>query len=480
LRLLATKFDNEGGFAILQLSIEDRIQVQRQKMSVHIYTVGEITRYIKRLVEGDEILQDIWVRGEISNFKAPSRHLYFALKDEEGLLSCIMFQDRADTLKFALKNGLEVVAQGSMGVYKPQGKYQLYVQEIHPLGEGVLYLRFEQLKEELKRQGYFEPEHKVPLPYLPQRIGVVTSPEGAAIRDILTVLDGRFPNMEIVLSPCRVQGAEAPQAIAQAIRDLNDYGEVDVIIVGRGGGSFEDLFSFNERIVAEAIYNSRIPIVSAVGHEIDVTISDFVADKRAPTPSAAAELIIPKKKDLLESLGGQQQRVSYLINNYLDIARADLDKIKSSPAFRQPYRRIEDLRQEMDDFERRIGSCIVQKQELARNGLSSLAHGLRQSSPLQMMNLSREKLDRLRDKLEGLGKMRIEKEKEKLSFGKDRLRDLSPLSILKRGYSICFSYPKGEIITASKQVKKGGKMRTKLHRGTLYSRVYQREDKSEV
>lgn len=449
-------------------------------MSVHIYTVGEITRYIKRLMEGDEALQDIWVRGEISNFKAPSRHLYFALKDEESLLSCIMFQDRADTLKFTLKNGLEVLTRGSVGVYKPQGKYQLYVQEILPLGEGVLYLRFEQLKEELKRQGYFEPEHKVPLPYLPQRIGVVTSPEGAAIRDILTVLDGRFPNVEIVLSPCRVQGEEAPEEIAQAIRDLNDYGKVDAIIVGRGGGSFEDLFSFNERIVAEAIYDSRIPIVSAVGHEIDVTISDFVADERAPTPSAAAELIIPKKKDLLESLKGQQQRISHHINNYLDTAHADLDKIKNSLVFRQPYRRIEDLGQEIDDFERRIGSCLVQKQELARNRLSSLVYGLRQSSPLKRINLSKEKLDRLREKLESLGKMRIEKEKEKLSSGKNRLRDLSPLSILKRGYSICFNYPKGEIITAYKQVKKGERVRIKLHRGTLYSRVYEREDESEV
>ncbi|MFQ5835669.1 MAG: exodeoxyribonuclease VII large subunit, partial [bacterium] len=442
--------------------------------------VGEITRYIKRLVEGDEALQDIWVRGEVSNFKAPSRHLYFALKDEEALLSCIMFQDRADTLKFTLKNGLEVVARGSMGVYKPQGKYQLYVQEILPLGEGVLYLRFEQLKEELKRRGYFEPEHKVPLPYLPQKIGVATSPEGAAIRDILTVLDGRFPNVEIVLSPCRVQGEEAPEEIAQAIRDLNDYGKVDVIIVGRGGGSFEDLFSFNERIVAEAIYDSRIPIVSAVGHEIDATISDFVADERAPTPSAAAELIIPKKKDLLELLKRHQQRTSHYISSYLNAAHADLDKIKNSLVFRQPYRRIEDLRQGIDDFERRMGSRLVQKQELARNRLLSLAHGLRQSSPWKRIKLSQEELNRLREKLESLGKMRIEKEKEKLSSWKNRLRDLSPLSILKRGYSICFNYPKGEIITAYKQVKKGGRVRIKLHRGALYSRVYQREDESEV
>ncbi|MFQ6067670.1 MAG: exodeoxyribonuclease VII large subunit [bacterium] len=448
--------------------------------SVHIYTVGEVTRYIKRLVEDDEALQDIWVRGEISNFKAPSRHLYFALKDEEGLLSCIMFQDRADTLKFMIKNGLEVVARGSIGVYKPQGKYQLYVQEILPLGEGVLYLRFEQLKEELKRQGYFESEHKVALPYLPQRIGLVTSPEGAAIRDVLTVLDGRFPNVEIVLSPCRVQGEEAPQAIAKAIRDLNDYGKVDVIIVGRGGGSFEDLFSFNERIVAEAIYDSHIPIVSAIGHEMDATISDFVADERAPTPSAAAELIIPKKEDLLELLKAKQERISHHVNNYLGMARAGLDKIKNSLVFRQPYRGIEDLSQQIDDFERRICSRLIQKQELARNRLSSLAYGLRQLSPWKRIKLSKEKLDRLREKLESLGKLRIEKEKQRMSFEKNRLRDLSPLSTLKRGYSICFSYPKGKIITASRQVKEGERVRIKLHRGTLYSRIYQREDESEV
>lgn len=201
---------------------------------VHIYTVNEITNYIKRKIERDEKLQDVWVKGEISNFKFPSRHLYFSLKDKESLLSCVMFQNRVTELNLALKDGLEVIAKGSIGVYKPQGRYQFYVEEILPVGKGALYLKFEQLKEELEKNGYFDPEHKIPLPYLPRRIGVATSLEGAAIKDILTGLNKRFPNLKIVLSPCRVQGDEAPAEIAQAVQNLNDYGKVEVIIVGRG------------------------------------------------------------------------------------------------------------------------------------------------------------------------------------------------------------------------------------------------------
>jgi len=442
---------------------------------VHVYTVSEITNYLKKLVEGDDILQNIWVKGEISNFKFPYRHLYFALKDQEALLSCVMFRDRANGLKFTLENGLEVMVRGSIGVYKPQGRYQLYVEEILPVGKGALYLKFEQMKEELKQKGYFEPTHKIPLPYLPQKIGVVTSPEGAAIRDILTVLDRRFPNVKIILSPCRVQGDEAAEEIAQAIRDLDEYGKVDVMIVARGGGSFEDLFAFNEEVVADAIYDSHIPVISGVGHEIDFTISDFVADERAPTPSAAAQRVIPRKTELTDRLKNAEQRIYQWINNYLENCHSSLERIKESFPFKQPYRQIEDLRQAIDELERRIISCLVQKGQLERNRFSNISLNFERCSPQKEVELMKEEVERKIGKLATLTQNRCEKEREKLFLWKNRLDDLSPLSVLKRGYSICFRWPEGDIITEHKQVKKGGKVRVKLHKGRIYSEVYQTE-----
>ncbi len=465
--------DNKGCFAILRLSKGLNLNVAMPK--AHIYTVGQITRYIKRLVEKDDALQNIWVKGEISNFKFPSRHFYFALKDEEALISCIMFQDRVNSLKFTLENGLEVMARGSIGVYKPQGRYQFYVEEILPVGKGALYLKFEQLKEELKQKGYFDPAHKIPLPYLPQRIGVVTSAKGAAIRDILSVLERRFSNIEVILAPCRVQGDEAAAEIAKAIQELNDYGRIDVMIVGRGGGSFEDLFAFNERIVAEAIYDSRIPVISAVGHEIDFTISDFVADHRSPTPSAAAELVVPRKKDLLELLENAKKRTSQLINNYLGISHSNLQRIRNSFPFKQPYRPIDDLKQGIDELEKGIISYLIQKGKLEKNRFLNLSLNFKRTSPGKKLELMKEELRRNTEKLVTLGQAKREKEREKLFFWKNRLEDLSPLSVLKRGYSICFSHPKGEIITEYKQVKEKEKIRVKLHKGKIYSEIYQIE-----
>jgi len=443
---------------------------------IHIYTVKEVTSYIKREIENDEKLQDIWVRGEISNFKFPSRHLYFALKDEESLLSCVMFQNRAVELNFTLKNGLEVIAKGSIGVYKPQGRYQLYVEEILPVGKGALYLKFEQLKEELEKRGYFDPEHKIPLPYLPQRIGVVTSLKGAAIKDILTVLNKRFSNTEIVLSPCRVQGDEAAAEIAQAVQNLNDYGEVDVIIVGRGGGSFEDLFCFNERIVAEAIYNSHIPIISAVGHEIDISIADFVADERTPTPSSAAERVIPKKEDLIEMLQTRAQRMSTLMKNYINLSSSNIEKIKSSFVFKQPYRRLQEIQQQMDELEKKMIFSFSSRIKLDKNQFISMKNRLLQTSPQKRIDLIKESLKKEKEKLYTSGKRRLKKEEEKISFYKKRVNDLSPLSILKRGYSICFTHPEGKIIKESRQVKKGERIKVKLHQGKIYSQVYEVEE----
>ncbi len=447
----------------------------------HIYTVREITDYIKGTLEEDEKLQNVWVKGEISNFKPPSRHLYFSLKDEGGLLSCIMFHDKLKKLRFDLDNGLEVIVRGSIGVYKPQGRYQLYIEEILPVGKGLLYLNFERLKEELREKGYFQPEHKLPLPYLPQRIGIVTSPNGAAIRDILTVLNERFLNLEIIIAPCRVQGDEAPEEIGRAITDLNQYGRVDVIIVGRGGGSFEDLFAFNERKVAEAIYNSHIPIISAVGHEIDVTIADFVADERAPTPSAAAQRVVPRKEELKSKLQDRKSELSFLIKKKEQLLCSDVEKFKKSLKREHPQRKIRDLTQQVDDFRKNLGDYITHQFQLRKSYLSHLEQSFIRLSPRKRYTLEREKLKEKGEKIGSTMKAKLEKMKEKINSCAHRVGDLSPLSILERGYSICFRYPEGKIVREYQQVRKGEKIRVKLHRGHLLGEVYKAEEgKSEI
>lgn len=442
----------------------------------HIYTVAEITARVKRLIEGSRGLQEIWVRGEVSNFKPSSRHLYFSLKDENALLSCVMFESRKNNLKLALSNGMEVMARGSIGVYGARSSYQLYVEEIVSVGRGILYLKFEQLKEELQKEGYFDPEHKVPLPYLPRRVGVVTSPKGAAIRDIIWVLRDRFPNLEVVLAFCRVQGEGAAEEIAQAIQDLNDYSKVDVIIVARGGGSLEDLFAFNERVVAEAIYKSGIPIVSAVGHEIDFTISDFVADYRAPTPSAAAQRVVPKKEDLIKLIGNKKEKLTYFIADRLKIPRSDLEGIKSSLPFRYPLRPIQNLEQIVDELTKKLFFSLGRKHKWEAYRLSVLSHTFEKLVPKERIYLMGEKLKEEKNRLLSFSKRKLERERERVSFLENRLKDLSPLSILERGYSICFKHPEQEIIKDYRQLKEGGRIRVKLHRGGVYSTVYKIEE----
>jgi len=442
----------------------------------HIYTVAEITTRVKKLIEGSRDLQEIWVRGEVSNFKPSSRHLYFSLKDENALLSCVMFENRKNSLKLALSNGMEVMARGSIGVYGARSRYQLYVEEIVSVGRGILYLKFEQLKEELQKKGYFDPEHKAPLPYLPQRVGVVTSPKGAAIRDIIWVLRDRFPNLEVVLAFCRVQGEGAAEEIAQAIQDLNDYSKVDVIIVARGGGSLEDLFAFNERVVAEAIYKSGIPIVSAVGHQIDFTISDIVADYRAPTPSAAAQRVVPKKEDLIKLMGNKKEKLTYFIADRLKTPRSDLEGIKSSLPFKYPLRSIQNLEQIVDELTKKLFFSLRRKHKWESYRLSVLSHTLGQLVPKERIHLIREKLKEEKNRLLSFSKRKLEREEERVNFLENRLKSLSPLSILERGYSICFKHPEQEIIKDCRQLKEGGKIRVKLHRGGVYSTVYKIEE----
>ncbi len=388
-----------------------------------IYRVSELTREIKQVLEMS--FPRLWVEGEISNFKRHSSgHLYFTLKDEGSQISCAMWRFRANGLLFEPRDGMQVLVEGEVQVYEKGGYYQLIVHQIQPAGVGALQLRFEQLKQKLRAEGLFEEIHKKALPEYPERVGVVTSPTGAAIRDIISVIRRRFPSVEILLYPVRVQGEGAAEEIARAIREFNIYGQVDVLIVGRGGGSLEDLWAFNEEEVARAIFESRIPVISAVGHEVDFSIADFVADRRAPTPSAAAEMAVKDRLELLGVLRYYQEKLAGLLLQRLKHTRERIQAIQNSYAFRKP------------------GDLIYQKMlrvdELERLLQQSLGHSLA---------LRRQRLDALRLQLEAL----------------------NPAAILRRGYSITFK--NGQIVKDVNQLDVLDIVQVQLARGQFLSQV---------
>ncbi|MEK6732387.1 MAG: exodeoxyribonuclease VII large subunit [Candidatus Omnitrophota bacterium] len=328
----------------------------------YIYTVSQLTSSIKIILE--DSFPNIWVEGEISNFDRPSSgHFYFTLKDEKSELRCVFFKGSNEKVKFEIKDGMQAMCCGRISIYERRGSYQLYVNKMEPKGVGALQLAFEQLKERLFKEGLFDDLHKKPIPLLPERIGIVTSATGAAIRDILHVLDKRFSNVEIIINPVRVQGEGAKEEIASAIEELNRLDNVDVMIVGRGGGSLEDLWAFNEEIVARAIYNSEIPVISAVGHEIDWTISDFVADLRAPTPSAAAEMVIAKKSELVDRLDEIEKKI---INFPMDLVR--------------------EYEQRLDEIEDGIGLRFRHYMELKEENFKLLSEKIQILSPLGILD----------------------------------------------------------------------------------------------
>jgi len=387
-----------------------------------VYSVTEITREIQATLE--EGFPALWVEGEISNFKKHSSgHFYFSLKDADAQISCVMWRGRNQNLLFQPQDGMKVLVFCDLTVYAPHGRYQLDVIKLQPAGVGELALAFEALKRRLAGEGLFDDQHKRPIPVFPERIAVVTSPTGAAIRDILSVLSRRFAALEVILAPVRVQGAGAAEEIASAIRDLNAFGHPDVIIVGRGGGSMEDLWAFNEEIVARAIYESDIPVISAVGHEVDYSISDFVADMRAPTPSAAAELAVRSREELAESLTRGRERMKNAVIMQLEAYRTAIAQFRKSHGFRRPPDRIREYQQRMDDASRQLETVF--------------SHHLENVG---------SRLDRYRE----------------------RLLALNPAAVLKRGYSITDKLD-GHVVTRSSQVQVHEKVRIRFHQGEVLS-----------
>lgn len=348
-----------------------------------IATVSQLNAYMKRLVEGQNALGDIWIKGEISNFKEHySGHLYITLKDDGGVLKAVMFKSAASSLTFKPEDGMRVLARGRIGVYEQSGTYQLYINDMTPDGVGELYIAYEKLKKRLAEEGLFDESKKKPIPKYPEKVGVVTATTGAAVRDIINVITRRFPYCEIIIYPSLVQGAGAKENIVQAIEYFNEHNLCDTLIVGRGGGSIEDLWAFNEEEVARAIYASKIPIISAVGHETDFTIADFVADLRAPTPSAAAEIAVPSQLELAALIAGMSGRIKTAEINYIKKLRLYCEKLKP----KSPQNMIDDMRQKCDNMLHQAEKSFRLTAAEKRKIMSELCGKLDAMSPLAVLN----------------------------------------------------------------------------------------------
>lgn len=355
-------------------------------MSQQILSITQINEYIRTMMDGDALLTGVAVRGEISNYKVyPSGHHYFTLKDEGAALKCVMFKGNALRLRFRPDNGMKVIAMGRITVYPRDGAYQLYCTAMAMDGVGDLYAAFEQLKAKLAAQGLFDPSHKKPLPKYPGVIGIVTSPAGAAVHDMLRILRKRYPLSEVRLLPVRVQGAEAPGEIAAAIRYANHHRLADLLIVGRGGGSIEDLWAFNEEAVARAVYDSRIPVISAVGHEPDVTISDFVADLRAATPSNAAELAVPDQDALRQTLDSMSTAMVTVLQRQIKAARRHLQVLSASPTLQSPVNYLGQKRKSLELLKNRLISAQINGVNRRKQAYISLTAKLDAMSPLKVL-----------------------------------------------------------------------------------------------
>ncbi len=357
--------------------------MEGQRLTV---SVSQLNHYIKRVLEHNGYLKDICIKAEISNFKPhPSGHLYLTLKDEGSVLRAVMFRSEAQKLRFMPSDGMKVLAYGRISVYEPGGNYQLYIENLEADGEGTLYAAYEALKKKLEEEGLFSQSHKKPIPAFPEVVSVVTAESGAAVRDIINILGRRYPTAQVKLFPVSVQGATAAPEIARAISILNEKNIGDVMIVGRGGGSIEDLWAFNEEIVARAIFASNIPVISAVGHETDFTISDFVADLRAPTPSAAAELATPDSMKLRQNITSARQHMSYALNEIVARMQQKLERLKSHPAFSQFENRLAEKRMEVDSLYQNAETAFLAFYQTLQNKLALHGEKLQALSPLSAL-----------------------------------------------------------------------------------------------
>ena len=396
-----------------------------------VVAVGELTRYLANLISGDRALRNLAVKGEISNFKQyASGHCYFNLKDAQGIIPCVMFRSSASRLRFRPEDGMAVIAAGSVNVYVEGGRYQLYVNDMLPDGVGDLAMAFEQLKARLSQEGLFDQEHKKPLPIYPATIGIVTSPSGAVLRDIYRVSKRRFPGIRMVLKPVQVQGTGAAEQIAQAVDFFNAHYPVDVLIVGRGGGSLEDLWAFNEEVVVRAIYNSAIPVISAVGHETDFTLADFVADERAATPSQAAEMAVRDGQEIAAQLLSLQTRLRNSAVQQLDIRRKGIVHLLTRPVMENPHLMLEQRMERLDNLAARLGQS---------------------------------------------GSQQLKQQVQHLTHLMDKLELMNPMNTLRRGYGMVRSND-NRVIATIQEVQAGDKIQVELQDGIIHAQAVALEE----
>lgn len=442
-----------------------------QAPSSAIFTVSRLNQTVRQLLEME--MGQIWLSGEISNFSQPSSgHWYFTLKDERAQVRCAMFRTSNRRVTFRPQNGQQVLLRATITLYEPRGDYQLLAESMQPAGDGLLQQQFEQLKQRLASEGLFDQSFKQALPRPASSIGVITSPSGAALHDILHVLQRRDPALPVVIYPSQVQGEEAPVQIVRAIQLANQRQECDVLIVGRGGGSLEDLWSFNDERVARAIFASRIPIVSAVGHETDVTIADFVADLRAPTPSAAAELVSRDRNELLRQLHAQRQRLEMAMDYSLAQRQRDFSRLYHRLQQQHPQLRLARQLNQLITLRRRLDDSMQQQLRRATQRSERLQQRLTQQQPLSRIHRAQQHLQQMQYQLQRLITRQLSENKQRLGEVCSHLEGVSPLKTLARGYNVTTT-PSGQVLRATTQAAPGDTLKTRLQDGWVESQVTQ-------
>lgn len=437
-----------------------------------VFSIKDLNKYIRMKLDSDHVLSDVWIRGEISNFTHHSSgHMYFTLKDEGSRIKAIMFASHNQRLPFRPKEGAKVIARGNVTVYERDGQYQFYANHMQPDGIGSLYLAYEQLKKKLEAEGLFAAERKQPLPMYPNTIGVVTSPTGAAVRDILITLQRRYPLAKVVLYPVLVQGKGAAPSIVKAIQTLNQMAEADVLIVGRGGGSLEELWAFNEEPVARAIAASRIPIISAVGHETDFTIADFAADLRAATPTAAAELAVPSAAELAASLTQRKAMLQQSLLQRLKRERQRLTALQRSPVLLYPRRTVMQHSERLDRLEQQLHRSLKQRLRLSREQQAKMSHALLRFNPKEQLIHARKQVDVSTRQLTAAMQTKMKTSSAQLAATIRHLDALSPLKVMARGYSLVYDEQEKRLIKSVGEVSPGDQVNIKVNDGKLVCRV---------
>ncbi|SFS83042.1 exodeoxyribonuclease VII large subunit [Paenibacillus sp. BC26] len=438
-----------------------------------ILSIKEINRYIGMKLESDELLSDVWLRGEISNFTHHSSgHMYFTLKDKDSRLKCIMFASYNQKLPFIPKEGAKVLARGNISVYERDGNYQFYCTAMQPDGIGSLYLAYEQLKRKLQDEGLFDGARKRPIPRFPKAIGIITSPTGAAVRDIIITLQRRHPSVPVLLFPVLVQGTGAAPSIVKAIETMNRLAEVDVLIIGRGGGSLEELWAFNEEAVARSIARSTIPIISAVGHETDFTIADFVADLRAATPTAAAELAVTSMQEMKTRLAQAESRLVQNLRMTLQNRKDRLARLRRSPLFLNPRKYLLQHAERLDRTEERLKARAIRFAEKHREQYAALNRALTRVHPGAQAALAAKQLERLTARLDSTMQQGLKERRVQLLASIRQLDALSPLKVMSRGYSLVYDDKDQRLIKSIADVQLGDLLHVKVADGQLECQVW--------